>query len=163
MKNIHELEEDLYKRWLKSYPDDEQKEFCFDGLCYNGKISSDGKNASPGDEEELWNNTGRRILFLMKDTNNNSDSDYREWHWRNISHKFFQLHIQMAGRIVENKQRFYPHNGKRRLCNRTQCCCYEISACHSQHQKVFRDFIRLKQNIVRICKQGQGFLTGADT
>ncbi|WHX12896.1 hypothetical protein QMY64_18985 [Phocaeicola dorei] len=57
MKNIHELEEDLYKRWLKSYPDDEQKEFCFDGLCYNGKISSDGKNASPGDEEELWNNT----------------------------------------------------------------------------------------------------------
>lgn len=42
----------------------------------------------------------------------------------------------MAGRIVENKQRFYSHNGKWRLCNRTQCCCYEISTCHSQYQKI---------------------------
>ena len=112
MKNIHELEEDLYKRWLKSYPDDEQKEFCFDGLCYNGKISSDGKNASPGDEEELWNNTGRRILFLMKDTK----QQFRQWLQGMALEKYksqiFQLHIQMAGRIVENKQRFYPPQWK---------------------------------------------------
>ena len=108
MKNIHELEEDLYKRWLKSYPDDEQKEFCFDGLCYNGKISSDGKNASPGDEEELWNNTGRRILFLMKDTNNNSDSDYREWHWRNISHKFFNCIFKWLEGLSRISKDFIP-------------------------------------------------------
>ena len=140
-----------------------KKEFCFDGLCYNGKISSDGKNASPGDEEELWNNTGRRILFLMKDTNNNSDSDYREWHWRNISHKFFQLHIQMAGRIVENKQRFYPtmENGDYATVPNAVVTKYPLAIVNIK--KVFRDFIRLKQNIVRICKQGQGFLTGADT
>ena len=79
MKNTHELEDDLRERWLKSYPDDERKAFCFDGLCYNGEIYNDGKNAHQGNEEKLWNNTDRRILFLMKDTNNNSDSDYREW------------------------------------------------------------------------------------
>ena len=38
MKNIHELEDDLRERWLKSYPDDKRKAFCFDGLCYNGEM-----------------------------------------------------------------------------------------------------------------------------
>ena len=89
MKNIHELEDDLRERWLKSYPDDERKAFCFDGLCYNGEIYNDGKNAHQGNEEKLWNNTDRRILFLMKDTNNNPRCDYREWHWREIYHPFF--------------------------------------------------------------------------
>ena len=160
MKNTHELEDDLRERWLKSYPEDERKAFCFDGLCYNGEIYNDGKNAHQGNEEKLWNNTDRRILFLMKDTNNNSDSDYREWHWRNINHNFFNCIFKWLEGL---SRRFYSHNGKWRLCSRTQCCCYEISTCHSQYQKNFRNFIRLKQNIVRICKQGQGFLTGADT
>ena len=53
MKNIHELEDDLRERWLKSYPDDERKAFCFDGLCYNGEIYNDGKNAHQGNEEKL--------------------------------------------------------------------------------------------------------------
>ena len=67
MKNTHELEDDLRERWLKSYPDDKRKAFCFDGLCYNGEIYNDGKNAHQGNEEKLWNNTDRRILFLMKE------------------------------------------------------------------------------------------------
>lgn len=53
MKNTHELEDDLRERWLKSYPDDERKAFCFDGLCYNGEIYNDGKNAHQGNEEKL--------------------------------------------------------------------------------------------------------------
>lgn len=108
MKNIHELEDDLRERWLKSYPDDKRKAFCFDGLCYNGEIYNDGKNAHQGNEEKLWNNTDRRILFLMKDTNNNSDSDYREWHWRNINHNFFNCIFKWLEGLSRISKDFIP-------------------------------------------------------
>ena len=108
MKNTHELEDDLRERWLKSYPDDERKAFCFDGLCYNGEIYNDGKNAHQGNEEKLWNNTDRRILFLMKDTNNNSDSDYREWHWRNINHNFFNCIFKWLEGLSRISKDFIP-------------------------------------------------------
>jgi len=84
MRNIHELEEDLYRRWLESYPEEEKEHFCFDGLCCNslepGKI---------GNEEQLWETGKRRILFLMKDTNHNDNADYRDWPWHTINHPFF--------------------------------------------------------------------------
>ena len=108
MKNIHELEDDLRERWLKSYPDDERKAFCFDGLCYNGEIYNDGKNAHQGNEEKLWNNTDRRILFLMKDTNNNPRCDYREWHWREIYHPFFNCIFKWLKGLSRISKDFIP-------------------------------------------------------
>lgn len=163
MKNTHELEDDLRERWLKSYPDDERKAFCFDGLCYNGEIYNDGKNAHQGNEEKLWNNTDRRILFLMKDTNNNSDSDYREWHWRNINHNFFNCIFKWLEGLSRISKDFIPtmENGDYAAVPNAVVTKYPLAIVNIK--KNFRNFIRLKQNIVRICKQGQGFLTGADT
>lgn len=89
MKSIHELEDNLYTQWRASYSTEDRAHFCFDGLCYNGPVSDDGQTASPGNEEQLWATSKRRILFLMKDTNDNDDSDYREWPWRKIHHRFF--------------------------------------------------------------------------
>lgn len=84
MRNIHELEEALYRRWRESYPEEERAHFCFDGLCCNSP-----EPGNIGNEEQLWETSKRRILFLMKDTNNNGDADYRDWPWHTINHPFF--------------------------------------------------------------------------
>jgi hypothetical protein len=89
MNKIHEQEDLLNEDWKQSCSLEEQEKFCFDGLCRNGEITSDGYNACIGNEEELWNSSKRKIVFLMKDTNGNNDSDYRDWPWRKINYTFF--------------------------------------------------------------------------
>ena len=84
MRNIHELEEDLRCRWMESYPEEERVHFCFDGLCYNSP-----NTGVPGNEEQLWETSKRRILFLMKDTNDNDNADYRDWPWHTVNYPFF--------------------------------------------------------------------------
>jgi hypothetical protein len=89
MNKIYDQEKLLSDAWIKSYPLEEQKKFCFDGLCCNGEITSEGKNANIGNEEELWNSSKRKIVFLMKDTNGNPGEDYRAFPWRIVTHPFF--------------------------------------------------------------------------
>jgi len=78
------------------------KKFCRDGLMYKGEIWSffsekEGKKfwgRKNGNEDELWEKSNKKIMFLMKDTNGNPNQDYREWlgrqHKSIITHKFFK-------------------------------------------------------------------------
>ena len=70
--NLLEKEEDLYRRWLESYSETERMMFCKDGLC-TGRCE--------GFEEEMkkWCHSRLRVVFVLKDTNNNPNQDYREW------------------------------------------------------------------------------------
>jgi len=82
---------------LKGY-----KGFCRDGLMYKGDIwnifsekeQKEFWGRNRGNEDELWKNSRKKIMFLMKDTNGNPNQDYREWLGRQnktiITHKFFK-------------------------------------------------------------------------
>src|SRR5574344_388410 len=84
-KSMHEQEDALRDEWLKSYSKEEQKQFCMDGLC------TTESNWEYGDEEKLWANAKRRIVFLMKDTNGNPNQDYREWQWSTVNHRTLNI------------------------------------------------------------------------
>lgn len=88
---IHEQENILLEEWWNSYPANECDNFVMDGLCYNGPLNERGTNSFSGNEEKLWVNTKRKIVFLMKDPNGNPGEDYRNWHWRAITAKFFKV------------------------------------------------------------------------
>lgn len=72
MATIRDKEDNLKQRWLASYGKEEQKQFCFDGLLLN-------KYEDPDGEIQRWETNERKVLFLLKDTNRNPDSDTRNW------------------------------------------------------------------------------------
>lgn len=78
MKKIQEKEDELFERWESSLNDDEKNQFVRDGLCYNGKIANNGTR-DYGNQEEMWINSKRKIVFLSKDSDNNPGEDYRYW------------------------------------------------------------------------------------
>ena len=88
MNNIfNERENDLYNRWYESYSKELQELFCFDGLLYYRNPECDDVFS----EVEKWENSKRKVLFLMKDTNGNPGDDYRWWkEFYFIRGKFFQ-------------------------------------------------------------------------
>jgi hypothetical protein len=79
---IHELEDSLFERWENSYQGEDKKSFCRDGLCYNGEYNPKTKTCSPNNEELLWKNAKRKVVFLLKDNNGNDGEDTRYWGWR---------------------------------------------------------------------------------
>ena len=101
-KSIHEQENDLYKEWLSSYSEEEQKHFCRDGLCTTNTDWSYGK------EEVLWANAKRRIVFLMKETNKNPDQDYREWQWSTTSYPTFNIIFKWLQGLSTVSETFCP-------------------------------------------------------
>ena len=88
---LHEQEDILFEEWKNSYPSDVREKIVIDGLCHNGVLYNESRNSYSGNEEELWATAKRKILFLMKDPNSNPGEDYREWHWREITAKFFKV------------------------------------------------------------------------
>lgn len=106
---IHEKEDALYDKYITHYKKlGLADNLCFDGLCYNGEIYNEGFNCKKGNEEELWNSTNHKIVFLMKDTNGNPDDDYREWPWHNITRKFFKVIFWWLNGLYEINQNEYP-------------------------------------------------------
>ena len=89
--SIHEQENILWDAWCDSYPATVRDFFVMDGLCCNGELCNYNWNSEPGNEEELWANAKRKIVFLMKDPNSNPGEDYRRWGWRAITAKFFKV------------------------------------------------------------------------
>lgn len=93
--------------------------FCADGLMYRGienkpSYNKEGKlcrSRRSGDEDKLWKDSAKKIVFLMKDTNGNPDNDYREWYGRGdnpiITHRFFKnIALWLTGLS------FFDENGK---------------------------------------------------
>ena len=73
-KDFDKKETDLCTRWKNSYSKEEQKKFCFDGLIYYRDPNCKDEYA----EVMKWEHAKRKVLFLLKDTNDNPDCDYRE-------------------------------------------------------------------------------------
>jgi hypothetical protein len=56
------------------------KVFVSDGLVYKGDFDNKEWNLrNSGNENQLWHNATKRILFLLKDLNDGSEHDVREW------------------------------------------------------------------------------------
>jgi hypothetical protein len=106
--DIQERTNELLQRWQLQLEKKGCTGFCADGLLYRGEEwevqGEDGKTyygRSEGNEEELWINAPKRILFLLKDTNSNPDQDNREFHpgkngtlnchYRNLAYWLFGL------------------------------------------------------------------------
>ena len=74
---------ELFEKWENQSKENEHTQFCRDGLMYKGDVSDEINNLkSPGNEDELWHNAHKRVLFLFKDLNNKGCSvthDIREW------------------------------------------------------------------------------------
>ncbi len=58
----------LFQSWKKEMEENSDIGFCEDGLIYRD-----------GQESALWQNSKRRILFLLKENNDNDGQDVREW------------------------------------------------------------------------------------
>lgn len=58
----------LFDEWKKAMQENGDKGFCYDGLIYR-----DGR------EDSLWKQSKRRIVFLLKEQNDNDGEDVREW------------------------------------------------------------------------------------
>ncbi len=58
----------LFEEWKRQMQRNGDHGFCYDGLIYR-----DGR------EETLWKNAKRRIVFLLKEQNDNDGEDVREW------------------------------------------------------------------------------------
>ncbi len=65
-KDIRKLENKLFEKWKKFVDDD--------GFCIDGLIMNKAKN-----EVEILEGSKRKVLFFMKEPNNNSGGDYRYW------------------------------------------------------------------------------------
>lgn len=105
---IHEQEDSLFESWSENYPSDDGKNIVSDGLCYNGELYNENRNSYPGNEEELWENAKRKIVFLMKDANDNAGEDYREWPWRTITAKFFKVIFNQLQGLSEITANYIP-------------------------------------------------------
>jgi hypothetical protein len=88
-KNFQAQTDSLFVKWAKEYKDNGFNGFCEDGLMYRGKIQTtdgaDGKvywYRDSDNENELWANAPKRVMFLNKDPNANANQDTREWIFR---------------------------------------------------------------------------------
>lgn len=58
----------LFEEWKTTMEKNGDRGFCYDGLIYR-----------QGKEDVLWKQSSRRILFLLKEQNDNDGEDVREW------------------------------------------------------------------------------------
>src|ERR1035437_6112139 len=99
--NYQEKTDRLFAKWKKQSSQDGFNDFCEDGLMYKGEIkttvASDGKTywyRSSGNEEELWANAPKRVMFLNKDVPFNPNQDIREWIFRQHQTDITVLHYK---------------------------------------------------------------------
>ena len=80
MTPYHQKEEQLFERWAnRARKLRESDEITKDGLLYRGELWFDGYNqvCRPGDEEQLWNDAGMRLLILTKELGEDDGWDIR--------------------------------------------------------------------------------------
>lgn len=92
MKSIQDRENELFNRWETAFEENGDTGLCYDGLIFNGELCNESYNRDSGNQEELWNNAKRKVLFFMKDPNKNEGEDYREWGlYQTTSSTFFRF------------------------------------------------------------------------
>ena len=108
VENCNAKINELFIRWEEQLNKDGFFGFCRDGLMFRGENwkeqGDDGKlydGKYSGNEETMWANVPKRILFLLKDSNKNPGYDNREFypgvkgslntHYRNLAYWLFGL------------------------------------------------------------------------
>lgn len=91
----------LFKSWKAQSIKDGFSDFCEDGLMYRGEITNfvaqDGNTywfRKNGNEETLWANAPKRVMFLNKDVPYNPNQDIREWILRQNETDITALHYK---------------------------------------------------------------------
>lgn len=87
----------LFLEWENASGSKSKRLFHRDGLMHKGedfKHKNGHWGCKKGNENQLWHDAPRRILFLMKDPNKNPGGDIRGWngfprHGKRITGKFF--------------------------------------------------------------------------
>lgn len=69
MTNYNKKLKKLFKEWKNAFA---FKHFFYDGLMYRGEIINPYWR-NPGEENEMWDNAPKRIMFLLKDVNVGKD------------------------------------------------------------------------------------------
>lgn len=89
MKNYQGQLDSLFGEWRQKAENDGFYRFCEDGLMYKGefdsKVGEDGKTywwRCSGNEDLMWEEYPKRIMFLTKDVPNEDNADLREWIFR---------------------------------------------------------------------------------
>ncbi len=80
-EDIHKIEEEIQKQWLKIALDNNDAEsLCTDGLLFRGPIRYENGfwTRSKGDEEKIWAESPRRLLIITKDLNDDEGWDIRQ-------------------------------------------------------------------------------------
>jgi len=123
MKNIpdFQLENDfLLKKWRIESDKDDSNGFCEDGLMFKGEIKTtignDNKKywyRESGNENILWYNSAKRVLFLNKDVPGNNEQNIREWIFRqhptDITNKHYKnISLWLYGLLNLNNEGISP-------------------------------------------------------
>ena len=115
MKNYTKQLDELFEKWEEKSKENEHNHFCQDGLMHKGSIYDEESNLRrPGNENELWDNAKKRVLFLCKDLNNDKDAaDIREWNCHktgeNIKALFYKnMAYWLYGLLNVNENGFAP-------------------------------------------------------
>lgn len=93
MKTYNEQLDELFRKWKKEF---EFAHFFHDGLMYRGEIKTENPYwRNSGNEDELWEEAPKRVMFLMKDVNAGGDgldidNDIRGRIFRNASSRTYQ-------------------------------------------------------------------------
>lgn len=115
MRNFNKELDDLFIEWEDESGKNGLTGFCRDGLMLKGEFFQN-ENAhwgrTEGNENELWYKAEKRILFLMKDTNENPGQDMRTWigrqHPTRITNRFFKnIALWFYGLITFTKDGHY--------------------------------------------------------
>jgi hypothetical protein len=106
MVNYNQKLDKLFATWESDSGTEGKKLFHCDGIMHKGESTRSKSgywSRERANEDQLWHNAPRRILFLMKEPNGNPGEDIREWngigrHGTKIGGNFFtNLSIWLYG------------------------------------------------------------------
>lgn len=87
-KSIYQQETELFDELINTYPEDLRLKIVADGLCWaaiSNELPDSNNNFWP---ENLWTQSDRRVLFLLKEPNGNIGEDYKDWDWSKKNENF---------------------------------------------------------------------------
>ena len=100
--SINEKLDNLFEEWIKDYTEHEKQKFCRDGLVYKRLEEN-----SDYDIEQEWNSAPRKILFLLKDQNDQGQTDKENQvgsdlrHWLDGDSEICKNNCKIKGRFIK--------------------------------------------------------------
>lgn len=107
-KTIYDCEKEILELQRNTYSKEEQDAFVEDGLCW-ASISKDLPDRDNRNWPEcLWTDANRRVLFLLKEPNQNEGEDYKDWDWAEGTDQFGNVLAYWLEGILRTKSNYSP-------------------------------------------------------